>query len=704
MDQLDAFARELSLAEYLLVADSCRARVKLLRGEIAAAQWARLISPSPTPDQLFTWLEVPSITRARILLAFGSEGSLRDTADQLRTLRHLSEACRFTGQTIEIAVLQTLALEKQGRCAEAMESLEEAVAMAAPGGWVRPFVEAGKPMAGLLERLTERIGRTDHLRAIIDGMRVSMNQPATVAARSGPAAREKIWLQESLTNRELDILELVAQRLQNKEIAARLFVSVDTVKTHLKIYDRNGLLVHVNSAFERLWLIPREDVVVGRFNVFESAQVKELGLLPYLERAYAGERVEIPDMEFDASREEVAKGRSRKRWISTLVYPIRDAAGQVKQMAMIHEDITERVSAEQAKSRSEDRLRLALEATNTVLYEWYPKTEEAYMSPTWFTLLGYESDVFPHAYQSWAALLHPEDRPQAEQTLSDFLQERSQRFGMEYRLRGKDGAYRWIHAQGAAVEWNEDGDITRVVGIHSDITGRRESDEKLSAYQHRLRALAAELTATEERERRRIATELHDGVAQSLAFARMQLAAVSRTVHEPTATAQLDELSMLLKESLQQVREALLDLTSPALNELGLAAALSEWLAQQVGERHGLQTAFEDDAGNVPLNEDARALLFRNARELLMNVLKHAQSRKVTVAMTCRGDALRIRVQDDGDGFDPLTLTQRPGKPGAFGLFSIRERIADVGGSLKIVSKPGAGTTATLIAPLDRLS
>ncbi len=148
----------------------------------------------------------------------------------------------------------------------------------------------------------------------------------------------------------------------------------------------------------------------------------------------------------------------------------------------------------------------------------------------------------------------------------------------------------------------------------------------------------------------------------------------------------------------------MLDLTSPALNELGLAAALSGWLKQQVGERHGLQTVFDESSGDLPLAEDTRAILFRNARELLTNAVKHAAAQKVTVTMVSSSGALRIRIQDDGIGFDPRAASRRPGGPRTFGLFSVHERMADMGGSLEIVSKPGEGTTATLIAPLDRLA
>jgi signal transduction histidine kinase len=247
---------------------------------------------------------------------------------------------------------------------------------------------------------------------------------------------------------------------------------------------------------------------------------------------------------------------------------------------------------------------------------------------------------------------------------------------------------------------DENGEIKNVVDVEEDITERKQAEERLLNYQDRLRALASELTLTEEQERKRIATELHDGAAQSLAFARLQLVSVKKAVEEPAARTKLDELSQLLMESLQQIRDVLLDLSSPTLNEIGLAAALSEWLEEHIGRRHGLRTSFDDRAGGVPLTDEVRAVLFRNARELLTNVVKHAKAGKVSVCMETSEDMLRILVKDDGIGFDPEAVAGRPNTEGAFGLFTIRESMADMGGSVEIASAPGKGTRATLIVPL----
>ena len=218
---------------------------------------------TPLPMELFFWLEVPSITRARVLIALGSEQSLSQATELLRELQDGSNSLRLTGQTIEISVLQALAIDKRGRADEALDAVKEAVALARPGGWVRPFVEAGPAMVGILRRLDSSGEEAIFVRQILDALERPVVAPSsqevpiaenTSTRASKPLSRLDQQAVDSLTNREIDVLELLTQRLQNKEIASRLCISPHTVNDHTRrIYDKlsvNGRRQAVKRAVE----------------------------------------------------------------------------------------------------------------------------------------------------------------------------------------------------------------------------------------------------------------------------------------------------------------------------------------------------------------------------------------------------------------------------------------------------------------------
>ena len=247
--RLQEFASELYESNYLSVAQSCQARLSVLRRDLnSAVEWGQWVTESPVTAELISWLEAPSITQARVLIAAGSGQSLLKATKLLQSIRHLCEACRFKCQIIEVAILQSLALEKQGRADEALDALKDAVALAEPGGWIRPFVEAGPPMVDLLMRLRKQNVSVDHINRILAAFPDTESIPPLPDLRSSKddlrfesKAVDQIQnsLVEPLTNRELDVLELLAQRLQNKEIAEKLFISPATIKSHLEsIYQK----------------------------------------------------------------------------------------------------------------------------------------------------------------------------------------------------------------------------------------------------------------------------------------------------------------------------------------------------------------------------------------------------------------------------------------------------------------------------------
>ena len=241
-----------------------------------------------------------------------------------------------------------------------------------------------------------------------------------------------------------------------------------------------------------------------------------------------------------------------------------------------------------------------------------------------------------------------------------------------------------------------------IIGMLMDVTDRKQAEQKIIDYQQRLKSLASRLTIAEEMERRIIAANLHDKVGQSLALARIQLSSVRKSTSDSKLADKLDDISDVLLECIKDTKQVLFDLSSPTMHKMGLASAISEWLEILIEGKHDLKTEFIDNLTNNRKNAmdpNWRTILFRNTKELVINVIKHARANKVSVRLEDRSSSIRIIVEDDGIGFDPRAVTQALGKTGSFGLFSVEELMSDLGGNLRIVSGPGKGCTAILSAP-----
>ena len=190
----------------------------------------------------------------------------------------------------------------------------------------------------------------------------------------------------------------------------------------------------------------------------------------------------------------------------------------------------------------------------------------------------------------------------------------------------------------------------------------------------------------------------------SLALARMQLNGILEAQSELERTMLVKDISHILLKSLQDTRSLIFELSSPVLNEIGLGAAISEWLEEHVRKRYGLKTEFIDEIDEKfrkKLDDKVRAVLFRNVRELFTNIIKHAKAEKVSVHLKAEDGMVTVIVEDDGIGFDPQAATPPGEEKGGFGLFSIEERMTDLGGTFDIRSEPGKGCRAVLTVPVE---
>lgn len=240
-----------------------------------------------------------------------------------------------------------------------------------------------------------------------------------------------------------------------------------------------------------------------------------------------------------------------------------------------------------------------------------------------------------------------------------------------------------------------------------DLTDRERAREQEVIYRERLRSLASELSLAEERERRRLAVAVHDHVSQALAMAKMRLDGALRHPSADGIKPALAEVSRLVEEVLVRTRTLTFDLSPPVLYELGFEPAL-EWLAERAGEQHGLKVAVDLPREPVKLPTDLAVMLFQAARELLVNVWKHAAASHAALRLRRAGGRVQLVVEDDGKGIDTRRLAaaaERDGRSGGFGLFSIRARLEHLGGGLDVEDLRsqghGKGARLTLTVPVE---
>lgn len=233
------------------------------------------------------------------------------------------------------------------------------------------------------------------------------------------------------------------------------------------------------------------------------------------------------------------------------------------------------------------------------------------------------------------------------------------------------------------------------------IEDRKRAEDELVKNQRQLQAMTLELALAEERERDRIAGELHDQVGQSLILAKLKLDALTSRLSTESLESDAEEIARLLGEAIQDLRTLTFQIRPPLLASAGLEAAL-QWLGEEMKEDFGLLINFIDDGKPKPLKYEVRSTVFQAVRELLLNVAKHAGADRVQVKMDREGDYLVIDIHDDGIGFDSCDTQRRTAKQGGFGLFNVRQRIECVGGSIVIASEVGNGTRATIKIPLDK--
>jgi len=381
---------------------------------------------------------------------------------------------------------------------------------------------------------------------------------------------------------------------------------------------------------------------------------------------------------------------------------LRDREGHVQCLVAMVQDITARKKAEDALRRSEERFDLAVRGSNDGIWDWKIATGEVYFSPRIHELLHCLPGGSPHRVESFNAHLHPEDHDRTWAAIRSHLDDRVP-FDVEYRLRTKDGQYRWFRCRGQAV-WDDAGKPFRMAGSLTDIHDRKMDEESLRQAQADALLARQEFTqrliSAQEQERKRIAGELHDSLGQDLSLIknRIQLALACNGL-PPAVVNHLEAASKIATDSLNEVRNLAHHLRPLPIEQSGLTDSL-ETLVQEVSESSAIH--FDRQFENVDdlFPGEQATMLYRIAQEALNNLVKHSQATAASATLQRDLHCVRLRIEDNGRGFDKGSVLGPGTTRTGIGLTSIDERVRMLGGSLEIRTGPGQGTSLQLEIPL----
>jgi signal transduction histidine kinase len=282
--------------------------------------------------------------------------------------------------------------------------------------------------------------------------------------------------------------------------------------------------------------------------------------------------------------------------------------------------------------------------------------------------------------------------------IKDRLEKEGRVRGFETKWRKPDKSVIFVRENARAIR-APDGTLLYYEGTVEDISEQKKAEEKIQSYQKQLRSLASDLSLAEEKERRRVATMLHDHIGQILAISKIKLGALLQTAENSDFIEQVKEVREHVEQAIQYTRSLTFELSPPILYDLGLEAAI-EWLTEQINEQHQINCTFEAESSPKPVSDEIRIVLFSATRELLMNVPKHAQAQVAKVTIRRVNDNIVVHVADNGVGFTVSKMNFYHDENKGFGLFSIRERLRHLSGQMDVRSARGRGTRVTLTAPL----
>ena len=342
-----------------------------------------------------------------------------------------------------------------------------------------------------------------------------------------------------------------------------------------------------------------------------------------------------------------------------------------------------------------------------IIFSRNPDGTRDYISSRFYEYTGAPPDTAVGF--GWFEYVHPDDKEQSHEKWLRCV-ESGEIYDCIYRMRGAESQYRWFRARAVPLRDNR-GTIVKWYGTCSDIHDSKlleqsiresavELERMVESRTAALRRLSNRMMTMQDEERRRIAREIHDGLGQELAAAKMILDGILAKDSSPSMQQASLEASQLIDRAIQQVRTISHLLHPPLLDEVGLVSAL-RWFLEGLSERSGIHMVLEVDPPDLGrLKSELETAIFRIVQEALTNMFRHSGARNGRVTMTQKDGKIVVSVRDDGKGIDEQVIQLRPESVGV-GIGGMRQRVTELGGTLRLANA-NPGTLVEVVIPALR--
>jgi PAS domain S-box-containing protein len=416
----------------------------------------------------------------------------------------------------------------------------------------------------------------------------------------------------------------------------------------------------VNQAWQDLWGThdgdPLLEFVLSDYNMLADPQLEAKGVTASLRRAFAGEPTRLPAIHYDPS--ELGKPGSA-RWVEATAWPIKDSAGTVVEVMLIHEDVTERLLADRALRASEAQFRTIADAIPQMVWSTLPDGYHDYYNQQWYEFTGMPSGSTDG--EGWNDMFHPEDQARAWEVWRHSLAT-GQPYDIEYRLRHRSGEYRWVLGRALPLR-NAEGQIVRWMGTCTDIHEQKRARDELQANNRRKDDFLAML-----------AHELRNPLAPISTAAYLLRTRTPDASNVGYAAAIIDRQVQHMKElvddllDVSRVTRGLVELERRPVEVNAVVASAIEQVRPLIDARSHQLTC--TTSGDVHVLGD-RTRLVQVVANLLNNAAKYTPAQGSIHASVEVGECVMLSVSDSGVGIEAQLL------PRVFELFTQGERTPD---------------------------